>query len=355
MGKNLIISGSTNTGKTTNIIFPMVTKMINNKESFIVLDANLEYLNNYYNELKKEDYNTIILNLKDLTKSEGWNPLEYSYNLYKKGNEREAIKYLHDQAEIMFYEGEKVDPFWQEMATNYYQGVVLGLFEDAKEDEVNLNSINLMTTTGEEKLDDTTLIKKYFALKDQNSASVKYASFVTNAPAVTKGGILSVFKQKLRLYVSLDSLSSLLNKTTFSYNDILTKKTAIFIITNKETSTKNNIASMLIKELFRVLTSSNITSKFNFILDNIDILDKIFGLDTMLESSKNIRFIIATRYYDDLIKKYGSAILKFSQKIESETTKELTIQNNNIQIDYPNMELKNIEMFKIEDFIHSKK
>ena len=36
-------------------------------------------------------------------------------------------------------------------SADYFSGVVLGLFEDAQEDEINLNSVSLMTTVGEEK------------------------------------------------------------------------------------------------------------------------------------------------------------------------------------------------------------
>ena len=80
--KNLIVEGEMGIGKTTNVLFPIVDRSIDNKESLLILDSKEEYLNQYYGKLKENNYNTIIINLRDMDKSEGWNPLEYPYNLY---------------------------------------------------------------------------------------------------------------------------------------------------------------------------------------------------------------------------------------------------------------------------------
>lgn len=59
--RNLIVDGKLSTGKTTNVMFPLVEKMIDNCESLFVLDSKEEYLNKYYNTLKSYDYNVILL------------------------------------------------------------------------------------------------------------------------------------------------------------------------------------------------------------------------------------------------------------------------------------------------------
>ena len=80
--KNLIIEGDIVSGKTTNVLFPIVENMIEQKQSIFILDAKEEYINNYYQELKQNDYNIITVNLRAPYNSDGWNPIEYPYFLY---------------------------------------------------------------------------------------------------------------------------------------------------------------------------------------------------------------------------------------------------------------------------------
>ena len=94
--KNLIVNGDISSGKTTNVMFPLVEEVIENSESLFIIDSKEEYLNKYYENLKENNYNIIILNLRDMVKSEGWNPLEYPYKLYKNGNVDESLDYINN-------------------------------------------------------------------------------------------------------------------------------------------------------------------------------------------------------------------------------------------------------------------
>ena len=42
--KNLIVSGDISTGKTENVVFPVVEEIINNNQSMLVLDSKEEYI-----------------------------------------------------------------------------------------------------------------------------------------------------------------------------------------------------------------------------------------------------------------------------------------------------------------------
>ena len=64
--KNLIVEGNMLSGKTTNIMFPIVENIISKKEAFLVVDSKYEYINQYYNELKENNYDIIFINLKTL-------------------------------------------------------------------------------------------------------------------------------------------------------------------------------------------------------------------------------------------------------------------------------------------------
>jgi len=78
--------------------------MINKKEGLFILDSKEEYLNYYYDKLKEKNYNIILINMRDLDKNEGWNPLEHAYSLYKKGDRDAAQECLEKIGRTLFCE-----------------------------------------------------------------------------------------------------------------------------------------------------------------------------------------------------------------------------------------------------------
>lgn len=366
--KNIITSGSLSSGKTTNILFPLAEHMIEKKESILFLDSKEEYINKYYNKLKEENYNLVVLNLRELDKSNGWNPLKYIYNLYKNNSDN-VIDYLERISNIIFDEDKPDEKFWSVSAANFFKGVVLSLFEDAKDEEVNLASINMMIDEMSGNFGANKSLIEYFKLKNPMSSSYIYASSAFLTSDVASEVILSSAKQKIKNYMINERLVTLLNKTTFDYNDLITKPTAIFIEIKDESKCLNSIATMFIEQLFLILIDLKNKNKFNFLLDNFDCLTKVPSLIEMLSSgpARNIKFIIGTRTIEDVIAKYSSYISKlcdtitiYPSKIEtiindehnliSKEFKKINIEYNNIQ--YPILPQQQIEIFNLKDYIN---
>lgn len=371
--KNLIVEGDVGAGKTTNVLFPIVDDIINKKESLFVLDSREEYINEYYNKLKENDYNIIILNLRDMDKSDGWNPLEHPYNLYKNGDTDKAQEYLEKIGKIMFYENSTQDPFWAITASDFFTGVTLALFEDGKAEEINLNSVNNMFNGIDKKFGVTDYITEYFKSKDVTSKPYIFASTTFLAPRETKGSILSVARQKLRLYVSREKLSQIMNKTTFDFNDLKEKPTAIILIAKDENKSVNTIAAMFIEQLYAILVDLKITNRFNLILDNFDILERCNDIVDILGSclSRNIKTYIGTRSVLDISNAYGTYMSKFCDlvnignssrgswaKLEFDNNMEEKIDTNfekviikNADIDYPKIKTSSIKLFDLENMV----
>ena len=158
------------------------------------------------------------------------------YSLYKEGKKDKATELLDDLAKNILYDeaNKNGDPFWENTSADYFAGLCLALFDDAREEQINLNTINLMTTVGENKLGGTTYMKEYFSDKDQGSPAYINVASTLMAPSETKGSILSVFKQKIKLFSSKENLSEMLSHTDFDMKDIGRKKTAVFIIIHDE-------------------------------------------------------------------------------------------------------------------------
>ena len=226
---NLVI-GSTGAGKTQTTVLPMVQLLCKHDESMIITDPKGEIFEDTSEMLRDLGYNIVLLNFRDPQQGNSWNPMSLPYSFYQNGNQDKANELLDDLAKNILYDetSKGQDPFWENTSADYFAGLSLGLFEDAEEDEINLNSINLMTTVGEEKIGNTKYVNEYFSYKDPASPAYVNASSTIMAPNETRGSILSVFKQKIKLFASRENLSEMLAHNDFDMRDVGRKKTAVF-------------------------------------------------------------------------------------------------------------------------------
>lgn len=299
---NLII-GKKNTGKTRNILFNEVKNSIKNNENLCIFNTRDEYYRTFSKELKEKEYKVLTLNLSDATKSNGYNPLLVPYELYKEGNLDLSISMVNNLAlEIFKDDNSNADPFWANMASNYFTGLVSILFKEGKEEEINLGSIQVMMSHGEEKINETTYLKKYLENVDVTNTIYTLLSPIVFAPVDTKGSIISVAKQKLNLYMLREQLLNLLNTNEINLKK-LTNKTAIFIIGKNGI---NDIANILINQLVEIETIP-----FTYILDNFDELRKLMSLDNLVKNASYTgnRVYVAIHNEEELKEKYGKYII----------------------------------------------
>ncbi len=312
---NLII-GSTGSGKTEMLVQPMVKILAKKGESMIITDPKGEIYENNASELKEKGYNVVLLNFRDPQKGNSWNPLTLPYELYKAGNKDKANELLDDLAMNILYDekAQNQDPFWEKTSADYFTGLALGLFEDAKEEEINLNSINLMTTVGEDKLMASTYIKEYFSFKDPASPAYVNASSTIMAPSDTKNSILSVFKQKIKLFASRENLSEMLCRSDFDMKDIGRKKTAVFIVIQDEKKTYHSLVTIFVKQCYETLidvaqeSGGKLTYRTNFILDEFANMPPLKDVTTMVTAarSRQIRFSFIIQNFAQLNQVYGA-------------------------------------------------
>ena len=309
-----LIIGATGSGKTQCVVFPAIKVLAKAGESMVLTDPKGELYETTSEMLRNYGYNVIILNFRDPQKGNAWNPINLPYKLYKEGNSDKAVELLDDLAlNILYDEKNTGDPFWEKSAADYFSGLALGLFEDATEEQVNLNSMNLMSTLGEEKHNRTNYIKEYFDMKDPAKPAYVNASGTVYAPEETKGGVLSTFKQKIKLFSSRDDLSEMLAYSDFDMKDIGRKKTAVFMIVQDEKKTLHPLATIFIKQCYETLidvaqeAGGHLPYRTNFILDEFANMPPLKDVTTMVTAarSRHIRFDFIIQNFAQLTKVYG--------------------------------------------------
>ena len=308
-----LVIGATGSGKTTCLVNPLVYSLVKSKESMIITDPKGEIYKMHGNLLRARGYNIIVLNFREPQKGNCWNPLSLPYQLYKAGNTDKATELVDDVALNILQDKKAQDPFWEKSASDYFAGVTLGLFEDAKEEEVNLNSINYVTTIGEEKCPPSNYIKEYFTMKGEASTPYVFASNTINSPTETKGGILAVFRQKIRLFSSREQLSEMLSRSDFNMRDIGKKPTAVFMVIHDEKTTYHALATIFIKQCYETLIDvaqecgGKLPVRTNFILDEFANMPPLKDVTTMVTAARSraIRFTFIIQNFAQLNDVYG--------------------------------------------------
>lgn len=298
-----IVIGSTNSGKTQSTMLPQLKLAIKAQESFIVHDVKGEIYDNLSGELKKQNYNTIVINLDNPTLGHHFNPLSLPYELYKNGQRDKAIELLEN---IGYYFccnevfNASTDPFWNNSTTSLFIGLALYLFDNAKEEEINISSL-LSLVSDFDKLSEE--MKKY----DKISPTYINLSNIILAPNDTKGSILSIFIQNMRLFASRETLLKMLSDSNFDMKNIQKDKTALFITSNNQSISRRLIPLIIEECYFAAVITNDKTRRLNVIIDDFENLVPIKDFNNILNLSRghNIKFSIYIRSLLELKNTYG--------------------------------------------------
>ena len=326
-----LVIGSTGSGKTQSVLLPKARLAIKAGESMLIHDVKGEIHDILKDSLDKEGYNTLVINLDEHNKGEGFDILALPYKLYKEGNQDKACEIL-ERIGHYFLTSERFnpnsDPFWENSARSLFVGLGLYLFENGKEDEITINKIFELSTE---------LDKIAESVKELPKSSAIYMNLasIILAPSETKGSIVSVFGQNLRVFTAKEQLSKLLSTKTFNLEDICSKKTAIFIVSNNNMASQR-LVPLIIDEIYSVLALNNNKERFNILIDEFESLIQIKELDKMLSLSRsyNISITVFVRSLLELRNVYGKekveiikmnfAIIMYLMANDIETLEEIS-------------------------------
>lgn len=308
-----LVIGATGSGKTQMVVNPLVTLLSKKGESMIITDPKGEIYEKNGEMLRERGYNVIVVNFRDPQNGSCWNPYTLPYKYYKEGNQDKANELLNDMAINIATDEKSDDPFWTNSAADYLTGLSLGMFEDAKEDEISISTVNLMMTVGDEKLGASTYLKEYFKMKDPASPAAINALGTINAPQDTKNSIDSVLKQKIKVFAVTKNLAEMLSRSDFDMETIGEKKTAVFMIIQDEKTTYHALATIFVKQCYESLIAvaqrhgGKLPVRTNFLLDEFANMPKFKDITTMITAarSRQIRMTMIIQNFAQLVQTYG--------------------------------------------------
>jgi len=309
-----LVIGATGSGKTQMVINPLVNFLAKKGESMVITDPKGEIYEKNGEMLRNLGYDVIVVNFRDPKNGSCWNPYTLPYKYYKEGNQDKANELLNDMAINIATDEKADDPFWTNSAADFLTGLSLGMFEDAKEDEISISSVNLMMTVGDEKIGSSTYIKEYFKMKDPASPAAINALGTVNAPQDTKNSIDSVLKQKIKVFAVTQNLAEMLSRSDFDMETIGQRKTAVFMIIQDEKTTYHALATIFVKQCYESLiavaqrSGGKLPIRTNFLLDEFANMPKFKDITTMITAarSRQIRMTMIIQNFAQLKQVYGA-------------------------------------------------
>lgn len=342
--------GMSGKGKSETYVLPMINSNIDAGESMFIHDPKGEIKARIKGLLKEEGYKIITIDFVSPEESDGWNPLAFAYDRWKKAVEKteskdyhdadlsEAIELVLDISKTISYQEDSQNPFWHEGAGDMIAAGAYFAMEEGIEDYVNFTTINYLYQLGETNDVLYKYLDKYRTPEDQ---SVLKIDTYRSAEGVTKSGLKATFKNKMSLLTATPAIQKVLAKNTWTYDEIFEEKTAIFMITPDEKTTYHPLVSIFIKQLYESMIkftrdhkeqyNNKLKIPWHLYIDEMGLLPEIKDIDAMFGAarSRGIHLYCFFQSFAQLRKKY-----------EVEGAK--IIQDNSTHVIYLGSELKEV-------------
>lgn len=308
-----LIIGSTGSKKTRLVVMPAVKLLAQAGESMIISDPKAEVYNRTAFEMADMGYQIRVINFRNPSLGDCWNPLAIPFAFYQQGDLDRASEFVNDIAgNLILSEVSKADPFWDYCASDLLFGLILLSFRLHKGEKGV--SIRTILQLRQKMFDNNGNVDR--SLRSQASMDpLIYSSLVgtLNAPEKTRTSILAVFDQKMRCFMYQKNLTEMMDDNTISLDHIGVEKTAFYLIMPDEKTTYHRLAALFIKQSYEYLIYlaqatgvGSFKTRINYMLDEFSSLPTIKDFPTMISAarSRNIRFNLVVQSQNQLKARY---------------------------------------------------
>lgn len=310
-----LIYGSSGSKKTRLFVFPLVNSLLQAKESCIITDPKGEIYDRTAGLAQKTGHKVVVLNFRDLSVSDGWNPLAEPFHLYKNPETRDlGISLLNDFIETLANKGRgsRIDPFWASTASSLALALLLILFESSSTiDEVNItNFMNLCYTFGSDE-DEKYLKYLLNHIPAQSLCAINLRN-ILNAADKTKQSIQVSLFSYVGNYLINQTLQQMISVSDFSFADLAKQPFALYLILPDETTKYNDLVATLVSQSYQIFireaqatANKRLPIRINYVLDEFNNIPRLPDADGMLSAarSRNIRFYLVVQGY---MNQYGN-------------------------------------------------
>lgn len=344
-----LILGSTGAGKTTGIVEPSVRALssLKNKPHLVITDPKGELFKHHSDHLKKKGYKLYVLNFKDASRSDMWNPIQDICDDYMKlatemdHDKAEAIKVSVDDqinafCSMILAVTSTTDKSWELGAREYLKGLIYYLLEEAiapdttmtkdKFNMYNIRRLSDMLRVEQERADGRLRHNRYFKHKASRiptpESVICTRPVLENAPT-TRRSYIGVFSNCTSDYLN-NKVFSMTSCNTVDLDSFEKGPVAVFIITRDYESVDYKISGLFIDWLYRKLVAraenkpnGTLDRDVHFYLDEFGNISELplFGRKISTSRSRGIFFHLILQSYAQLAQRYtpdGGVEIKYN-------------------------------------------
>lgn len=284
-------------GKSASYSIPNAYQMLG---SYVFTDPKGELYDKTAGYLQKNGYEIKVLNLVNPANSDGYNPLMHI------SSEIDVDVIANTIVKGQQAEGNKADPYWDDMAEMLLKALIYYLMATRPEEEQNLASCAELVRAANANGGSNLLTDLINQLPYDHPARMNYKS-IEIAPEKTYSSILSSLQSKLGKFDSRE-IAEVTSTDTIDFEAIGSRKTAVYVISS-DTHTAYDFLltiffSQMIQQLYDFADKSGGRLKVPtyFILDEFANIGQIPDFDKKISTSRSrgISFSVILQNLDQL-------------------------------------------------------
>ena len=247
---NVLVIGGSGAAKTRGYVKPNILQANTN---YVITDPKQEVLFSTGGYLKSRGYEIRVLNLVNLSQSNGYNPFCYIRD------EKDALRLVNNLIQATTPKGNNSsDPFWEKAETALLQAIILMLFEEAPPEEQNFSMVLRVleyAEVKEEKDDYKSALDMMFDAMERNrpeSVAVRQYKVFKLAAGKTAKSILVSAAVRLAPF-NLPQLKAITDHDDMDLWTLGEKKCALYAVIPDNDNTYNFLVSLLYAQAFQTL------------------------------------------------------------------------------------------------------
>lgn len=293
LNNNDLIIGPSGAGKTRSYVKPNIMQ---GNESLIIADTKGNLHRQLRPLLEEQGYKILILDVKNLANSSGYNPFDFiRFDRTRKVYKEQDI--ITVSSTLVPLDPRKDNPFFDMSARMYLSCLIGYSLECRPESEHNLDCVyNLLTILGSNPEEFDAMMEKLNILDKRSFAVRQYKLFRSNRSVENvHHTILAILGERLSTLTFSDVVELYTAKDRIDFKRISTEKTIVFLCISDTDRSLDRLTSLFYTQALQVLcnqaddtTRGRLRIPVRFILDD-------FATNTFIEDFDNIVSVIRSR------------------------------------------------------------
>ncbi len=242
---NVLLLGGTERGEYNRYSNFIIPNMLTQSCNFVTIDSHGALTESVHDQLKELGYEVMVLNLKDFTPSDKYNPFDY----LETDAGVQSLSEVFIQNTRMDASKNSYDPFVERSERIILQACISYLLNTQPKNKHNFSSVHEFLNTNNPEM-----LREIFANAISNAPSDDVAKCFKTVSEMSPKNLMSILiSLKMRLIMfGMTAFQNITNEDTIDLYSMQEGKKALFIIAPPNNNGFNVIATMLLSQLMHI-------------------------------------------------------------------------------------------------------